>query len=445
MFLFRLRERIKHQHVEDCLNQLINMESGFSIEDLRLWQMDHLKALIQDVCNKVPYYQQLDILSKIHFEENHNPYDSLSVFPVVDKKVISRHFNEWFSDDIDNTKIALVRTSGSTGIPFRLYLSPEASWYKAASKYRLYNRFGIMPDDRQMCLSCDKKDEKKSLTLKIKLYFNDRFINKRIFSNVTYLTDNDILNQITKIKKSHVKSVWGYPSAIYEICRWALANNVCINDGGIKAVIFSGEGHTTKMKEVVSTAMGGIPVIDEYNSSESFLAGSCKDGNLHLNEDTTLFEVLTEDGKICEYGRGELLITSLFNKDFPFIRYKIGDIVEISREKCSCGSIYKVLKSVDGRSSAVIYNGKSVIPHTSISHYIHYSEFEKDICRIQIEQNNYESVIVRVEPNGKGLNREKFENMWISIFNKLHVCFEYVDSIPREKSGKFRDVIQNIK
>ena len=302
-----------------------------------------------------------------------------------------------------------------------------------------------MPDDKQICLSCDKKDEKRSLILRIKLYFNTRFVDKRFFSNVTYLTNEDILNQISKIKKTHVKSVWGYPSAIYEICRWALANNVCINEGGIKAVIFSGEGHTPKMKEVVSAAMGGIPVIDEYNSSESFLAGSCKDGNLHLNEDTTLFEVLTEDGEICEYGRGELLITSLFNKDFPFIRYKIGDIVEISREKCSCGSIYKVLKSVDGRSSAVIYNGKSVIPHTSISHYIHYSEFEKEICRIQIEQNDYESVIVRVEPNGKGLNREKFENMWISIFNELHVCFEYVDNIPREKSGKFRDVIQNIK
>jgi len=36
---------------------------------------------------------------------------------------------------------------------------------------------------------------------------------------------------------------------------------------------------------------------------------------MHLNEDTALYEVLLPDGSIRAYGKGELLITSLFAKD----------------------------------------------------------------------------------------------------------------------------------
>lgn len=444
MLLFRLREKLKHEHVEDCLNQLLNNEK-MTPGNLQQWQMRYLKEELEYLKVHHPFYSKFMDENGIDLSADYKtPSDLLDLFPIIDKNFIREHFKEWLSDEKSYDNISWRSTSGSTGIPFKFHMTPEGDWYKTASKYRLYHRFGINIDDKQLCYGSGERKNKITLS-NIKSDLNNRFVNYRYFSDSSVMTDEFLANQIDIINRLKITSIWGYPSTIFEIAQYSLTHNKPIHNKNLKAVIYSGEGHTDYMSEVIKSAMGNIIIIDEYNSIEGFIAGTCLDGKLHLNEDTALFEVLLPDGTISKYGKGELLITQLFFKEFPIIRYKNGDVVEIVEEECKCGLPFRPLKQVDGRSVAFIYNGDTIIPHTICSHHIHHTPYKGMVSRVQMEQYEKNSVTIRIILVDKSSDVTGLEQAYRDLFDKIKVKFEYVDDIPREKSGKFRDVIQNIK
>lgn len=61
-------------------------------------------------------------------------------------------------------------------------------------------------------------------------------------------------------------------------------------------------------------------------------------GLTHVHEDYCYPEVLDEQDRPVEPGgRGELVLTSLFRKAMPLIRYRTRDLVHIADRKCPCG------------------------------------------------------------------------------------------------------------
>src|SRR6266571_5131156 len=74
---------------------------------------------------------------------------------------------------------------------------------------------------------------------------------------------------------------------------------------------------------------------------------SQRDG-IHLIESEFIFEVLNEDGHPSI--EGELVATNLGRWGMPLIRYRTGDRVRVSRERCSCGSPFvKLTGGIQGR------------------------------------------------------------------------------------------------
>ena len=446
MLIFRLREKIKHEHVEDCLKQLLKNEN-MSCEELKEWQLTHLRELLSYICEHVPYFKEYAKNNNIDKSFNSTDIvELLSLFPVSDKELVRNNFDKWLADELLYENVYWGTTSGSTGIPFKYYYSQIASDYKTASKYRLYHRYGINIDDKQMCFGASFNQSQTKFQ-KFKADFNNRFVNKRFFIDTTHLTKESIESEISRINKLPIKSIWGYPSAVFDVAKYALDNNIKIHNPHLKAIIYSGESHDEYLNQVVKDAFGEkIYIVDEFNSNEGFIAGTYKDGLLHLNDDTAIFEVLKPDGTISSSGKGELLITSLFNKEFPFIRYKNGDVVDISESTGNIGVPFRILNSADGRSSSFIYNGTIKVPHAICTHYMPHSNYKTQVKKFQIIQNEKNSVIVKIAYyDENNLDKKGIEEMYRSLFDQIEVYFEYVDDIPREKSGKFRDVVQNVK
>jgi phenylacetate-CoA ligase len=74
---------------------------------------------------------------------------------------------------------------------------------------------------------------------------------------------------------------------------------------------------------------------------------SARDG-IHAIESEFIFEVLDPRGRPAE--EGELVATNLGRWGMPLIRYRTGDRVKVSRERCSCGSPFvKLLGGIRGR------------------------------------------------------------------------------------------------
>lgn len=444
MILFRLREFLKGENVEKYYKQLLINET-FTKEQNKDWQKEKLIELLIYLSTNNPFFSKFISENNIDLDDlNRDVYKTLSLFPITDKKFIKQYEEEWLSGHLSYDNLQLASTSGSSGIPFKFYQTPLAADYKTASKYRLYKRFGIGISDKQLCYGTGYNSDVKSRLQRLKIDLNNKYVNNRYFVDVSSLSKSMFKQEIDRINRLPIRSIWGYPSTLFEIAKYSLINDYPINNKMLKAVIYSGEGHDDYMDEIIKKAFNVI-TIDEYNSIECFIAGSCKVGKLHLNEDTTIFEVLHADGSITEYGNGELLITSLFSKDFPFIRYKNGDVVSISKEFCSCGNNFKILEHLDGRSSCFIFNGDIKVPHAVCTHYLPHSDYRNMVEKFQIEQNDRNSVIVRIVLKDKHLDCTGLEDMYRSLFNNIKVEFLYVDDIPKEKSGKFKDVINNVK
>ena len=90
---------------------------------------------------------------------------------------------------------------------------------------------------------------------------------------------------------------------------------------------------------------------------------------LHIAEDHVYVEVLDEKtGKPVKEGeRGELILTTLRKEIRPMIRFRTGDIVTYTDEKCECGRTLKRINVVGRLDDMFIAGGVNVFP-TDIEH-----------------------------------------------------------------------------
>lgn len=93
------------------------------------------------------------------------------------------------------------------------------------------------------------------------------------------------------------------------------------------------------------------PIHQIYQATEGFLAISCKQGSIHLNEDAVYFEKKYLDGQHfdAEKRRFMPIITDFRRKTQPIIRYELNDILIESNHPCPCGSAMTRIEAIEGR------------------------------------------------------------------------------------------------
>ena len=94
-----------------------------------------------------------------------------------------------------------------------------------------------------------------------------------------------------------------------------------------------------------------LKVHEVYQCTEGFLAHTCKEGNLHLNEDIVYIEKDWIDEKS---GRFSPIITDFNRKSQPIIRYKLDDILILEKESCPCGCVFTRIKKIEGRCDDIL-------------------------------------------------------------------------------------------
>jgi putative adenylate-forming enzyme len=119
----------------------------------------------------------------------------------------------------------------------------------------------------------------------------------------------------------------------------------------------SGEVLTAETRERIVAAWGRSP-FNYYGASEAgFMASECgHHAGLHVFEDQVQLEVVDDDYRPVPEGEPgtRLLLTNLFNRTQPLIRYELNDLVTVSPDPCPCGRPFPLLESIEGRSDDVL-------------------------------------------------------------------------------------------
>lgn len=97
----------------------------------------------------------------------------------------------------------------------------------------------------------------------------------------------------------------------------------------------------------------GVPVHQVYQCTEGLLAVSCAQGSLHLQEDV----VAVQFERVSEHDAARMtpIVTDLWRRTKPILRYRLGDVLTLAPAPCPCGSSFRVIERIEGRLDDVCH------------------------------------------------------------------------------------------
>ncbi|MBU2529809.1 MAG: hypothetical protein KKD35_02115 [Elusimicrobia bacterium] len=276
-------------------------------DKLRELQWQRLKKLILFAYKEVPYYHNL--FKKIGLKpEDINNYEYFSKIPVLTKQMVRDNFKDLHCLNYSAKKYFRSITSGSTGKPLTIDIEKDALNYYYASQYRWFSWHGIFPGDSGV----------KIWGIPIGLFervverLKDLAMNRIRFSAFK-LSEKQVDDYYSKIKKFKPKYIYGYTSALFHFASSIEKKSLGMTKYRPKAVFSTSEILYPHQKELISSVFN-CPVVNEYGCSEfGIVAFKCLKHNLHITSENIYTEIINADLE----GIGQLIVTGLRNYVMP--------------------------------------------------------------------------------------------------------------------------------
>jgi phenylacetate-CoA ligase len=322
----------------------------------------------------------------------------LQNFSILSRKDITAQVQKEGSLFGDKKTAETYETTGSTGTPLKVFVSPQNSYYNSIRSLAQFffddlplneNRVLITPLVRAEDLLKQKTILQRSnpewAGPLSKIYQNG--------SNKALRFGQDIDGLLEEISKDRV----GYlvsPSRVLEQLL-AYGGPDLIKGLGIRAWIHLSDYRSPDV--VAQLKAIGIPLFSNYSSGETGpIAFECKhhEGYYHVAHSSVLVEC--DQSLTTTYENetvGRLLITCLHSYATPIIRYDIGDFGKL-HDRCPCGHDGPTLSHIFGRGKHFLRHpdGKYMAFHLSTR--VVRAAVEFDECRFR--QNAIDTITVEI-------------------------------------------------
>jgi len=425
---------IRGENFIKCIKEVRRVES-FSVDELMKFQIQKLQNLLNER-NNIPYLQK-------NTESHNSKYtisalEDLAIFPVADKTYLIDNLEEFRSQKV--SLLSSRSTSGSTGQPFKFYRDRFSLAYMDAVMYNAYSWHGIKTGERQARFWGMPFDAKKKREAILK-----DFLMNRVRLSAFDISNENFEKYYRKIYKFRPGYFYGYASLIYEFACFCRERGYSFHNFKIKAIVVTGEKLVSSQKTVIEDVFA-TKVVQEYGCSEIGVIGfECSHGKMHVMAPNVIVDVV-KDGHSVLDEQGEIVITELNAKSFPFVRYKIGDIGAIRSEQCSCGIKWPVIEITEGRIDDYIITPEGNKVYDAVLAYTFngYKKYIKMFKAVQRKNGDLEiKVVVTNECDDNVLGRCS-EELRQRITPDISIRFSKVRNIEREKSGKLRYFVSEI-
>jgi phenylacetate-CoA ligase len=325
------------------LDLIVNL----SEEDYAVFLQNKKEEIVDFHLKNNSFYQQLvGNKANIKWED----------LPVLNKQNLQKPLEERLSKGFTLKNVYLNKTSGSSGTPFVFAKDKYAhalTWASNIMRFGWFNiNFNHSYQARFYGIPMDFIGYQKER-------FKD-FLSGRFRFPVFDLSDEVLGKFLRKFKTKKFDYINGYTSSIVLFAKYLEKKNIVLNEicPTLKACFVTSEMLFESDKKLLERQFN-IPIINEYGASElDLIAFENTKGEWQINAETLFVEILDENNQVLPYGKeGRIVITSLFNKANPFIRYDIGDI-GILDEKSTPQK--PILKKLIGRTNdvAILPSGK---------------------------------------------------------------------------------------
>lgn len=412
------------------------MESqNYNEEKIAAYQDSAFVEIARHAICSTPYYRRWAFENAITVSDI-NSISDLKKFPIIEKDFLRSHAEEFRSDSKSFTPNQFtLHTSGTTGTPLTIYTDKISRSRHYAFFSRLRAQYGIKHSDKRatlfgriIMLASQKKPP----------FWRYDMFNKNLLMSSYHLNTENLIHYYRKLCAFKPQEIFAYPSSIFALANYIVRNN--LPPITLKLVMTTAENLLPQHRKIISEAFKG-PLVNQYGCTEmAFFCSDFPDGTMKFHPEHGIVEVRNES-ELTTKGEGDLIATGFINYSMPVIRYVIGDRVNLSGND---GQGRQILASVSGRIDDVVYTSTGA----PVGRLDPIFKGGSGIRYAQIVQSENGSILLKLVPDkdyssdhGETLKRELIKRVGTGI----DISIVLLDSIEKERNGKFRPVISYYK
>jgi phenylacetate-CoA ligase len=435
--LFPLHERLKRHSSVERLRELEASQWWPRVE-LDALRVGRLRRFLTDASRHVPYYRRVFDEAKFDPSTTRSLGD-LARLPFLTKALIRANTDALKADDAP--VLRRYNTGGSSGEPLVFYIGKGRVSHDVAAKWRATRWWGVDIGDPEVVLwgspiELGAQDRMRLL--------RDRLLRTKLLPAFDMSLAN-LDRFVAEIRARRPRMLFGYPSALAKVAAHAKARGQRLDDLGVRVVFVTSEMLYDHQHELIGKAFG-CKVANGYGGRDAgFIAHQCPQGGMHISAEDIVVEIVGPGGEPVADGEpGEIVVTHLATRDFPFIRYRTGDIGILAQRMCACGRSLPLLEEIQGRSTDFVIAADGTVMHGLALIYI--LRDLPGIASFKIVQESRQRIRVQIVAAAdfpSAMEQRIRDGFRARLGASVEVTIERVDVIEPERSGKFRYVVSH--
>ena len=398
-----------------------------------------LREVLVSAYLNVPYYRE--VMRSVGYDpkKDYSGPSDLQVLPITTKEDIKeRGITSFIREGTNLSKVFSDSTSGSTGIPLRIYKTRYERAVQIAKWLRVLFVNGYSLNHKVMApVSPDRAKEGRSL-------FQKFGILRRLPIDYLHYSPKEMVDIFLSYNPD---VLYGNRSHLDLMALELKQRKIKPEKFNLKLLISTAEVICDSNRKLYRKQFG-IELTDTYGSVEmGTMAYETRSYNgLRLAEDLTFFEFLDKNNREVSEGEpGRVIVTDLIGKLMPFIRYDQGDWIFYDKVKCLSGAMCLKLKRIIGRENDfALLPDKTRIPAHDLYKLV--AKFD-DIVQYRIVQRNlnlFEILIVADTPYFLSIREEVMGKLRKRFPLTVNFEVKQVNKIDPDPTGKIRTFVSNV-
>ncbi|MBL8325990.1 MAG: phenylacetate--CoA ligase family protein [Rubrivivax sp.] len=436
--LFPLHERLKGHDSVAVLRRLERSQWA-GADEIAAEQGTRLREFLVQIGARVPYYREL--FARLGFDPRAvRSAADLPRLPLLTKADIRAHAERMQAEG--HGPLTRYNTGGSSGQPLVFYIGKARKSHDVAAKWRATRWWGVDIGDREAVvwgspIEHGAQDRVKAL--------RDALFRSTLLPAFE-MSEARLDEFVAWLRRVRPTMLFGYPSALSYIARHAEGRGVRLDTLGVKVAFVTSERLYDEQRELIARVFG-CRVANGYGGRDAgFIAHECPAGGMHLSAEDIVVEVVNPEGQPVPPGQpGELVVTELATAEFPFVRYRTGDVGVLDTRRCPCGRGLPLLSELQGRTTDFVMAADGTVMHGLALIYIlrdlpgiegfKVTQETRTLTRVQIvPDQRYDAAMVPTTIV-QGFRRR--------LGAEVEVQVETVAAIAPERSGKYRYIVSH--
>lgn len=399
--------------------------------NVQKYQLEQVKVLLHDCYESFDFYRQR--FDAVGFKPKQLRYiEEMQILPSLTKEeyrdftahVVNAdpgRYASWYQDG----------TSGSTGLPLKIFRNRRERAYMIAKYMRALFLNGYRYRDLTFCLPSPHRLSKSDSFLQ---HFG-------LLRRISVPYTESVEKMVDGYRRQPVDFLYANRSHLVLMAEYIKEHGIDIVPP--RLVCNSGEMMDEPSRKLIEEVFGAGRMFEvygavEFNNLAFQLIGQ---SGFHFNHDTDIIELEDEAGKINSQA-GRCLITDLHIHSFPLIRYCLDDWIEMEE-----GEGAPMIKKIVGRSDDWFFlpNGEKKPFHPVYE----IMEKEKGARRFRFVQQTVDEIDVQLV-TAVQTNRAALESRLLIALNSefnhaIRFHFHYFDALPADGNSKLRMVVSKVK